>query len=66
MVAAEIDAHTGELATEWCESTTREWFKPGQEPTEYCHRHSEPPDEFETDDGFGDRLRDAFRRIFRM
>ncbi|HEU4564465.1 MAG TPA: PBP1A family penicillin-binding protein [Gemmatimonadaceae bacterium] len=66
MVARVIDSYTGELATEWCEVTQREWYKPGTEPTTYCRRHREPPpDEFD-DGGIGDRLREAFRKIFRI
>jgi penicillin-binding protein 1A len=66
MVARTIDALTGELATEWCEVTVREYFKPGLEPTTYCRRHEEPEWELDDDEGITDQLRDALRRIFRM
>jgi penicillin-binding protein 1A len=67
MVARTIDAQTGELATEWCEVTQTEYFKPGTEPAEYCRRHLDPPEwQLEGEESLGDRLREAFRRIFRM
>jgi penicillin-binding protein 1A len=65
MVRAVIDAETGELATDWCEHTIVEWFEPGLEPTNYCRSHEEPY-WIEGEDGFGRRLVDAFKKIFRM
>jgi hypothetical protein len=65
MVRAVIDAETGELATDWCEHTIVEWFEPGLEPTNYCRSHEEPS-WIEGEDGFGRRLVDAFKKIFRM
>jgi hypothetical protein len=44
MVSAVVDAQSGELATEWCPSRTRQWFKPGSEPHEECHLHIGPPE----------------------
>ncbi|MDQ3697308.1 MAG: PBP1A family penicillin-binding protein [Gemmatimonadota bacterium] len=67
MVMRQIDVHTGELAGEWCEATQAEWFKPGTEPVTYCRRHEGLPElEDLFEEGLRDRLRDAFRRIFRM
>jgi membrane carboxypeptidase/penicillin-binding protein len=43
MVSAVVDPQSGELATDWCPTRTREWFKPGTEPTEQCHLHTGPP-----------------------
>ena len=65
MVRAVIDAQTGELASEWCEHTIVEWFEPGMEPTNYCRSHEEPY-WIEGEDGFGRKLVDAFKKIFRM
>ncbi|HSJ64684.1 MAG TPA: PBP1A family penicillin-binding protein [Gemmatimonadaceae bacterium] len=65
MVRAVIDAQTGELASEWCEHTIVEWFEPGMEPTNYCRTHEEPY-WIEGEDGFGRKLVDAFKKIFRM
>jgi 1A family penicillin-binding protein len=42
MIGRVIDPVTGELANEWCPSRTREWFKPGSEPTLPCREHSAP------------------------
>lgn len=64
MERALIDAQTGELATEWCEHVVVEWFEPGMAPTNYCRSHEEPY--WDEDDGFGRRLVDAFKKIFRM
>jgi penicillin-binding protein 1A len=44
MVSAVVDPQSGELATEWCPSRTRQWFKPGSEPREECHLHTGPPE----------------------
>lgn len=49
MVDAVVDTETGLLAGEWCESTRREWFKPGTEPTQYADcepRYYEDGDEW--------------------
>jgi penicillin-binding protein 1A len=43
MVQAVVDPQTGELATEWCPSRAKQWFKPGREPQEPCHLHTGPP-----------------------
>ena len=43
MVSAVVDPQSGELATDWCPTRTREWFKPGSEPHEPCHLHTGPP-----------------------
>jgi penicillin-binding protein 1A len=43
MVQALVDPQTGELATEWCPSRAKQWFKPGREPQEMCHLHTGPP-----------------------
>jgi penicillin-binding protein 1A len=43
MVPATVDPQTGELATEWCPSRAKQWFKPGREPQETCHMHTGPP-----------------------
>jgi penicillin-binding protein 1A len=42
LVSRRIDAHTGDIANEWCPRTQREWFKPGSEPTRICTRHDAP------------------------
>jgi membrane carboxypeptidase/penicillin-binding protein len=42
MVPAIVDPESGELATEWCPTRTRQWFKPGTEPKEECHLHTGP------------------------
>ncbi len=41
LIALQIDATTGYLATPWCprESTAYEWFIPGTEPIEHCPVH---------------------------
>ena len=44
MVSAVVDPQSGELATEWCPSRQRQWFKPGSEPHEECHLHVGPPE----------------------
>jgi len=44
MVSAVVDPQSGELATEWCPSRARQWFKPGSEPHEECHLHIGPPE----------------------
>ncbi|MFI5256542.1 MAG: transglycosylase domain-containing protein [Gemmatimonadales bacterium] len=42
-----IDPTTGMLANDWCPERTREWFKPGTEPTEICNVHMEAqPDDY--------------------
>jgi penicillin-binding protein 1A len=64
MQRAVIDAQTGELATAWCEHAIVEWFEPGLAPTNYCRTHEEPL--WEDDEGFGRRLVDAFKKVFRM
>jgi penicillin-binding protein 1A len=44
MVSAVVDPQSGELATDWCPTRTRQWYKPGSEPTEQCHLHTGPPE----------------------
>ncbi|MGH7619248.1 MAG: transglycosylase domain-containing protein [Gemmatimonadaceae bacterium] len=43
MVSAIVDPQSGELATEFCPTRQRQWFKPGSEPQEQCHLHAGPP-----------------------
>jgi 1A family penicillin-binding protein len=43
MISAVVDPQSGELATEWCPTRTRQWYKPGSEPQEECHLHTGPP-----------------------
>ncbi len=40
-----IDPNTGLLANEWCPVKKREFFKPGTEPAQICHVHTEPYEE---------------------
>ena len=42
LVSRAIDEESGSLATEWCPTTRREWFKPGTEPVRYCPHHEAP------------------------
>jgi penicillin-binding protein 1A len=42
LVSRAIDEETGYLASEWCPTTRREWFKPGTEPVRYCPHHDAP------------------------
>jgi penicillin-binding protein 1A len=42
MVSAIVDPQSGELATEWCPTRQRQWFKPGSEPQTECHLHTGP------------------------
>jgi penicillin-binding protein 1A len=52
MVSAVVDPQSGELATEWCPTRTRQWFKPGSQPTEECHLHTGAPEgQLAADDG---------------
>jgi membrane carboxypeptidase/penicillin-binding protein len=44
MVSTVVDPQSGELATEWCPSRARQWFRPGSEPHEECHLHTGPPE----------------------
>ncbi|MDB4877091.1 MAG: penicillin-binding protein family [Gemmatimonadetes bacterium] len=44
MISAMVDPQSGELATEWCPTRTRQWYKPGSEPREECHLHTGPPE----------------------
>jgi hypothetical protein len=43
MEAAMVDPQSGELATQWCPSRVRQWYKPGRAPQETCHLHTGPP-----------------------
>jgi penicillin-binding protein 1A len=42
MVPVMIDPQSGELATEWCPTRSRAWYKPGSEPQSECHLHVGP------------------------
>ena len=44
MVSALVDPQSGALATEWCPTRQRQWFKPGMEPKTECQIHTGPPD----------------------
>ena len=44
MVSAVVDPQSGELATEWCPTRARDWYKPGSAPVEECHLHTGPPE----------------------
>ena len=65
-VPVTIDAVTGELANEWCPVTQRAWFKPGTEPTEPCRGHEAPYWDDDWGTRLGERIEDAFKRIFRF
>ena len=68
MVMRVIDADTGELAGEWCPHPQREWFKPGTEPTEYCHEHAEPDDstwQIEIPEQLDSRVQQLIRKFLR-
>jgi len=43
MESAVVDPQSGELATEWCPSRVKQWYKPGRAPQETCHLHVGPP-----------------------
>ena len=43
MISKVVDPKTGQLATPWCPSRTRQWFKLGGEPAEDVHLHTGPP-----------------------
>jgi len=43
MESAMVDPQSGELATEWCPSRAKQWYKPGRAPQETCHLHVGPP-----------------------
>jgi penicillin-binding protein 1A len=42
LISRTIDAHTGDIANEWCPTTQEEWFKPGTEPVRICPHHDAP------------------------
>ena len=42
LVSRTIDAHTGDIANEWCPTTQREYFKRGTEPVRICALHDAP------------------------
>ena len=72
LTAVEIDPTTGELATEWCPTTAREWFKPGGEPREPCRTHLAPegdeifdPDAIEWE-SIGKKIGKSLKKIFRF
>ena len=44
MISVVVDPQSGELASEWCPTRARQWFKPGSEPVEECHLHTGPPE----------------------
>jgi membrane carboxypeptidase/penicillin-binding protein len=54
LVERSIDASNGDLASEWCPVTQREWFKSGTEPTRLCRTHDAP---------FIDQLEELGRQI---
>ncbi|HEX6533213.1 MAG TPA: PBP1A family penicillin-binding protein [Gemmatimonadaceae bacterium] len=64
LVSREIDDETGELATEWCPVTRREWFRQGSEPTQLCHEHLEPPEA--EGEWVGERIVHALKKIFKF
>ncbi len=66
MVPRLIDAETGLLAGDWCPFTTREWFKPGTEPTEVCDEHYELPEAEPFIIGLGGKIGKALKKIFRF
>ena len=41
LVDVNIDPETGGLATEWCPTSNREWFRVGTEPQDRCSHHAE-------------------------
>jgi len=43
MESAMVDPQSGELASEWCPSRAKQWYKPGRAPQETCHLHVGPP-----------------------
>jgi penicillin-binding protein 1A len=43
MVSAIVDPQSGELATEFCPTRQRQWFKPGSEPQAQCQLHTGVP-----------------------
>ena len=74
MVAATIDPTTGELATEWCPLSRREWFEPGGEPTSECQGHTAPPEPEYDEWGWptgeieraGNKIGKAIKKIFQF
>jgi penicillin-binding protein 1A len=65
LVAANIDPETGGLASEWCPTSHREWFRVGTEPHERCGHHDQPalPSWIgRIDDEIADRLLKLMRR----
>jgi penicillin-binding protein 1A len=42
MVAAVVDPESGELASDFCPTRQRQWFKPGSEPQRQCPLHTGP------------------------
>jgi penicillin-binding protein 1A len=66
MVPKLIDAETGMVAGDWCPFTTREWFKPGTEPTAVCDEHYELPEAEPFIIGLGGKIGKAIKKIFRF
>ena len=74
MVMRLIDAETGELATDYCPTTQREWFKPGTEPVSPCRAHEHgPEDPFgspEPNDPWAEQVKEkvgkALKKVFRF
>ncbi|HKG90442.1 MAG TPA: PBP1A family penicillin-binding protein [Gemmatimonadaceae bacterium] len=72
MVMRLIDAETGELATDFCPVTQREWFKPGTEPTSPCRAHENGgEDPFgEPNEAWADQVKEkvgrALKKVFRF
>ena len=67
-----IDAITGERASEWCPTTTTEYFKPGTAPTEPCREHEGGLEMMDENHDRGwmnditDRVSDALRKVFKF
>ncbi|HEX6058816.1 MAG TPA: PBP1A family penicillin-binding protein [Gemmatimonadaceae bacterium] len=64
LTEVEIDPETGELAGEWCPSSELAYFRPGTEPTGYCRFHE--PSEEHWADGFGERIEQMLKKVFRF
>jgi membrane carboxypeptidase/penicillin-binding protein len=68
MVGAVVDPQSGALATEWCPTRQRQWFKPGKEPRNECLVHTGFPEGQIAIDANGNvvtRQPDAITRIGR-
>ena len=49
LVAVEIDPETGLVASDWCPTQRREYFRAGTEPTEQCEGHHDHDEDFIAD-----------------